>query len=46
MHGDVVFGVNVISTLSGLTYKNIEKMANKIFNVPNHLNLSYFNAIA
>ena len=33
----IFFGINVISTLSGLTYKNIEKMANKIFNVPNHL---------
>ena len=33
----IFFGVNVISTLSGLTYKNIEQMANKIFNVPNHL---------
>ena len=28
----------MISTLRGLTYRNIEKMANKIFNVPNHLN--------
>ena len=34
----IFFGINVISALSGLTYKNIEKMANKIFNVPNHLN--------
>ena len=33
----IFFGTNVISTLSGLTYKNIEKMANKIFNVPKHL---------
>ena len=31
------FCINAISTLSGLTYKNIEKMANKIFNVLNHL---------
>ena len=30
--------VYVIITLNGLTYKNIEKMANKIFNLPNHLN--------
>ena len=27
----------MISTLSGLTYKNIGKVANKIFNIPNHL---------
>ena len=38
----IFFGINVISTLSGLTYKNIEKMANKIFNVPNHLNSSFY----
>ena len=34
----IFFGINVISTLSGSTYKNIKKMANKIFNIPNHLN--------
>ena len=35
----VFFGIrsNVISRLSGLTYKNIEKMANEIVNVPNPL---------
>ena len=27
----------MISRLIGLTYENIAKMANKIFNVPNHL---------
>ena len=37
----IFFGINVIRTLSGLTYKKIEKMANKIFNVPNHLNSFY-----
>ena len=36
----IFFYVNVISTLSGITYKNIEKMANKIFDVPNHLMLN------
>ena len=30
------FGIKVISRL-GLIYENIAKMANKIFNVPNHL---------
>ena len=30
----IFLGVNVISTLSGITYMNIEKMANKIFIVP------------
>ena len=34
----IFFDINVISTLSGSTYKNIEKLSNKIFNVPNHLN--------
>ena len=33
----IFFSTNVISTLSGLTYKNIEKVTNKIFNVPDHL---------
>ena len=37
----IFFGINVIRTLSGLTYKKIEKMANKIFNVLNHLNSFY-----
>ena len=34
------FGTKVISRLIGLIYENIAKMANKIFNVPNHLNCS------
>ena len=34
----IFFCINVIRTLSGLTYK---KMANKIFNVHNHLNSFY-----
>ena len=39
MHGKVyIFGIKVISRLIGLIYENIAKMANKIFNVPNHLN--------
>ena len=33
----IFFGIKVISRLIGLTYENIAKMANKIFNVPNHL---------
>ena len=33
----ILFGVKVISRLIGLIYENIAKMANKIFNVPNHL---------
>ena len=37
----IFFGINVISTLSGLTYKNKEKIGNKIFNVPNHLKSLY-----
>ena len=38
MHGEVyIFGIKVISRLIGLIYENIAKMANKIFNVPNHL---------
>ena len=37
----IFFYINVISTLIGLTYKNLEKMANKIFNVPNHLNKGF-----
>ena len=35
--GIYFFGIKMISTLRGLTYRNINKMANKIFNVPNHL---------
>ena len=39
MHGEVyIFCSKMISTLWGLTYKNIGKMANKLFNIPNHLN--------
>ena len=30
----------MISRLIGLIYENIAKMANKIFNVPNHLLMS------
>ena len=38
MHGKVyIFGTKVVSRLIGLIYENIAKMANKIFNVPNHL---------
>ena len=38
MHGEVyIFGIKVISRLIGMTYENIAKMANKMFNVPNHL---------
>ena len=33
----IFFGIKMISTLIGLTYKNIKKMANQILNVPNHL---------
>ena len=33
----IFFGTKVISRLIGLIYENIAKMANKIFNVPNHL---------
>ena len=41
MPGEVcIFCIEMISTLWGLTYKNIGKPANKIFNVPNHLNAS------
>ena len=36
----IFFGIKVISRLIGLTYENIAKMANKIFNVPNHLKIS------
>ena len=34
----IFFGIKVINRLIGLIYENIIKMANKIFNVPNHLN--------
>ena len=34
----IFFSIKVISKLIGLIYENIAKMANKIFNVPNHLN--------
>ena len=33
----IFFAIKVISRLVGLIYENIAKMANKIFNVPNHL---------
>ena len=33
----IFFGIKMISTLNGLTYKNVGKMANQILNVPNHL---------
>ena len=40
IYGSVYFGIKKINTLSGLTYKNIGKMARQnVFNVPNHLNL-------
>ena len=32
----------MISTLDDLTYKNIEKMANKIFNLPNDIKQNFF----
>ena len=31
----------MISTLSGLTYKNIGKTTNKMFKIPNHLRLCH-----
>ena len=37
----IFFGTKVVSRLIGLVYENKAKMANKIFNVPNHLNLSF-----
>ena len=33
----IFFSIKLISRLIGLIYENIAKMANKIFNVPNHL---------
>ena len=36
----IFFGIKGISRLIGLIYENIAKMANKIFNVPNHLLMS------
>ena len=36
----IFFGIKVISRLICLTYENIAKMANKIFNIPNHLKLT------
>ena len=41
----IFLGTKVITRLIGLVYENIAKMANKIFNVPNHLKLNYFNLI-
>ena len=38
MPGEVcIIGIKMIGTLSSLTYKNLGKMANKIFNISNHL---------
>ena len=39
----IFFGIKVISKLIGLIYENIAKMANKIFNVPNHLKCQGIN---
>ena len=36
----IFFGIKVISRLIGLIHENIAKLANKIFNVPNHLKLN------
>ena len=33
----VFSGIKMVSSFNGLTYKNIGKMTNKMFNVPNHL---------
>ena len=35
----IFFGIKVISRLIGMIYENIAKMANKIFHIPNHLNV-------
>ena len=35
----IFFGIKLMSRLIGLIHENIAKMANKIFNAPNHLNL-------
>ena len=40
----IFFVIKVIRRLIGLIYENIAKMANKIFNVPNHLNIILWNA--
>ena len=42
----IFFDINVISKLVGLAYENIAKMANKIFNVPNHLKLLHKNNLS
>ena len=41
----VFFGIKVISRLIRLIYENIAKMANKIFNVPNHLKNLRFQSL-
>ena len=38
----IFFGIKVISRLIGLIYENTAKMANKIFNVPNHLKMKKY----
>ena len=35
----IFFGIKVIRRFIGLTYENIAKMENNIFNVPNNLNM-------
>ena len=45
MYIHVFFGIKVISRLIGLIYENIAKMANKIFNVPNHLKNLRFQSL-
>ena len=37
----IFFGTKVISGLIGLIYENIAKMANKSFNIPNHLKVTF-----
>ena len=34
----IFFGIKLISRLIGLIHENIAKIANKIFNAPNHFN--------
>ena len=44
MHGEVdIFWYFLISRFIGLIYENIAKMANEIFNVPNHLKESTYS---
>ena len=40
----IFFGIKVISRLTSLIYENIANVANKIFNVPNHLKLCNMHA--